>query len=241
MATSQSIKVLLNPAVLAEEGAHRVVQAARDAIAARGGFSLVLSGGTTPRALYQKLASPALRDEIDWTKVQVYWGDERCVPPDHDQSNYRMASEALLSLVPIPADHIHRMAGELEPHAAAKAYGELLKERFGDGGPDLVLLGMGDDGHTASLFPGTSALVETHHRCVANHVEKLNAWRLTMTAPFLNRARQVIVLVNGSGKAKRLHEVLEGPRDPLNLPIQLIQPADGRLLWLLDVDAAGMM
>jgi 6-phosphogluconolactonase len=151
-----------------------------------------------------------------------------------------MANDALLSKVPLAKEHIHRMRGEIEPEAAAKEYGELLKEKFGDGGLDLVLLGMGDDGHTASLFPGTAALHEMKHRCVANHVEKLNTWRITMTAPFINRAAAVLILLAGKDKAARLHEVLEGPRDPDRLPIQMIQPEMGTLTWLLDAGAAGM-
>jgi 6-phosphogluconolactonase len=240
MDTSRVIKVVPDGAALAAGGARRVVEAAQQAITAHGAFSLVLSGGSTPKALYQQLAAPPLAGQVAWEKVRVYWGDERCVPPDSSESNYRMAQEALLSAVPISPENIHRMQGELDPEEAAKAYGQLLKEHFGEGGPDLALLGMGDDGHTASLFPGTAALAETKHRCVANYVEKLEAWRLTMTAPFLNRSHQVMILVSGAAKAERLHEVLEGPREPQRLPIQLIQPAAGSLLWLLDGPAAAM-
>jgi len=162
------------------------------------------------------------------------------VPPDHKDSNYRMAREALLSKVPIPGDNVYRMAGERDPNTAAREYGQMLKEKFGDGGIDLVLLGMGDDGHTASLFPETEALDETKHRCVANFVPKLNTWRLTLTAPFINRSAQVILLVSGASKAQRLQEVLEGAPDPRRLPVQLIKPASGRLTWLVDAAAAGM-
>ncbi len=162
------------------------------------------------------------------------------MPPDHAESNFRMANEALLSKVPLPAENIHRMKGESDPEAAAVEYGRLLKAIFGDEGLDLVLLGMGDDGHTASLFPSTAALKEQEHRCVANYVEKFKAHRLTLTAPFINRARQVVVLVSGAGKGKVLQEVLEGPPDPQRLPIQLIEPETGQLTWLIDVAAAGM-
>jgi 6-phosphogluconolactonase len=146
----------------------------------------------------------------------------------------------MLDRVPIKSQNVHRMPGEIDPQQAAMQYGQLLKDKFGDGGLDVILLGMGDDGHTASLFPGTAALNETHHRCVANFVPKLNAWRLTMTAPFINRAAEVIILVADAAKAKRVAEVLEGPRDPQRLPIQLIQPDPGRLLWIMDRAAAGM-
>jgi 6-phosphogluconolactonase len=170
----------------------------------------------------------------------VFFGDERTVPPDHKDSNYRMAREALLAKVPIPGDNVYRMAGERDPNTAAREYGQMLKEKFADGGMDMVLLGMGDDGHTASLFPETEALNETKHRSVANFVPKLNTWRLTLTAPFINTAREVLILVSGASKAARLQEVLEGPPDPRRLPVQLIRPATGGLTWIIDAPAAGM-
>jgi 6-phosphogluconolactonase len=185
----------------------------------------------------------AIRPEhIDWARTEIYFGDERCVGPDDAESNYRMAREVLLSAVAIPENQIHRMRGELEPHEAAHEYNRLLREKFPEGtAADLTLLGMGDDGHTASLFPGTAALSEMEKDCVANHVEKLNAWRLTMTAAFLNRSRAVMVLVSGSGKASRLREVLQGAQEPTRLPIQCIRPATGQLTWLLDQPAAAML
>jgi 6-phosphogluconolactonase len=234
------IKVVPDPAAVAEVAAERVVRAAGEAVASSGKFSLVLAGGGTPKALYELLASDAYRDRIDWPKVEIYFGDERTVGPDHPDSNYRMAAESLLTRVPIQPENVHRMRGEIDPNEAAIEYGQLLKQKFGDGGPDLVLLGMGDDGHTASLFPNTEALNETKHRAVANRVEKLNTWRITMSAPFINRAREVVVLVAGAGKAKRLAEVLEGPRELQRLPVQLIAPASGKLTWIVDAAAAGM-
>lgn len=237
------IKVLADPNDVAAEAVMRIVLAANQALSTRETFSLVLAGGSTPKLAYQFLASEELQTRIDWPRVQIYFGDERCVPPDHAESNYRMAREALLSKVRIPGDNIYRMRGEIDPNAAAIEYGRLLKDTFGEGGPDLVLLGMGDDGHTASLFPGTTALMETKHRCVAHFVENSTtgkSWRITMTAPFINRAAEVMVLVCGAGKAARLTEVLEGPREPLRLPIQLIQPNSGRMSWLIDTAAAGM-
>jgi 6-phosphogluconolactonase len=193
--------------------------------------------------MYELLAAEPLRSRVDWTHVHAFFGDERCVPPDHKDSNYRMANEALLSKVPIPGDNVYRMRGETDPQEAAKEYGLLLKEKFGDGGLDLVLLGMGDDGHTLSLFPGTAAVGEREHRVVANYAEKSTtgkSWRITMTAPFVNRCHNVLVCVTGAGKAKRVSEVLEGPREPDRLPIQLVAPADGTMAWLLDAGAAGM-
>ncbi|MDB5290019.1 MAG: pgl [Phycisphaerales bacterium] len=236
----REIKVVPNMTELVREAADRIVDAARRAIAEKGSFSIALSGGHTPKGLYELLASEPYRSAIDWPNVEIYFGDERSVPPDSDQSNFRMANEALLSKVPIPRDHIHRIRGEIDPNTAAIEYGQLLKQKFGDGGLDMALLGMGDDGHTASLFPGTAALHETHHRAVANHVEKLNAWRVTMSAPFLNRSREIMILISGADKAKRAAEVLEGPREPERLPIQMIEPRDGKVTWLLDAAAAGM-
>ena len=234
------IKVVPDAAEVAHEAAERVIAAASRAADEGRTFSIALSGGSTPKALFELLATDPYKSRIDWAKVEVFFGDERTVPPDHKDSNYRMAREALLSKVPIPGDNVYRMAGERDPNTAAKEYGQMLKEKFGDGGIDLVLLGMGDDGHTASLFPETEALNETKHRCVANYVPKLNTWRLTLTAPFINRAREVLFLVTGASKAPRLHEVLEGPPDPRRLPVQLIKPAGGRVIWLVDAAAAGM-
>lgn len=222
------------------EAAERIIAVAETAIGDKGIFSIALSGGHTPEGLYKLLASKLLLPRIDWKRVHVYFGDERCVPPDSDQSNFRMADQAMLSKLPIPGEQIHRMRGEIDPQEAAKEYGELLKANFGDGGLDMVLLGMGEDGHTASLFPGSSAVSEMKHRCVATFVAKLNAWRITLSAPFINRAANVMILAAGKEKAAKLHEVLEGPSDPEKLPIQLIQPTTGTLIWLLDAAAAGM-
>ncbi len=238
--SDKSIRVVPDAKALAQSAAERTVVIASQAITERGRFSIALSGGSTPKALFELLASDAYVRTIDWPHWEIYFGDERCVPPTHPDSNFRMASEALLDHVPLKPENIHRMKGEMEPNQAAVEYGKMLKEKFGPGGLDLILLGMGDDGHTASLFPGTSALDETDHRCIANFVPKLNVWRITMSAPFINRARNVMILVGGKSKTQRVAEVLEGPRDPKRLPIQLIEPSSGHLLWLLDADAAGM-
>jgi 6-phosphogluconolactonase len=180
---------------------------------------------------------------VDWVRTEIYFGDERCVPPDHADSNYRMARESLLALVPIPADNVHRIRGEAEPAEAAKEYGLQLEAKFGDAGLDVALLGMGDDGHTASIFPHTAAVRETEHRVIAHYVENSTtgkSWRVTMTAPFLNRSREVMLLVAGKSKAARLREVLEGDRDPDRLPVQLIDPTKTQVNWLVDVAAAAM-
>ena len=237
------IKVLPDATGIAREAAERIVVAARHAIEMSGEFSIALSGGSTPKALYELLAGPYYRPQIAWAKVTVFFGDERCVPPNHPESNYRMANEALLSRVPIPGDNVYRIRGEIDPQEAAAEYDLILKEKFGDGGVELNLLGMGKDGHTASLFPGTDAVNDQVHRAVANYAEHSTtgkSWRVTMTAAFLNRSHQVLVLVAGADKAARVAEVLEGPRDPQRLPIQLIDPPQGKVTWLLDIAAAAM-
>jgi 6-phosphogluconolactonase len=244
------IRVYPDPPAVARAAADTIVNNARDAKSAGRPFSLVLSGGSTPKLLYEFLAAEPYCSQIDWPNVEIYFGDERAVPPDHADSNFRMASEALLSRVPLKPENVHRMRGEIDPNEAAIEYGRMLKARFGDGGvgggggPDVTLLGMGDDGHTASLFPHTPAIHETRHRCVAQFVEKSStgrSWRITLTAPFLNRSACVLALVTGAGKAARLREILHGPRDPERLPIQLIQPTPGRMQWLLDTAAAGQL
>jgi 6-phosphogluconolactonase len=237
--SEHEIKIVPDAKAVAESAAALIVGAATQAIQLSGTFTIALSGGSTPKTLFELLAGDEYREQIDWTKVEVFFGDERAVGPDDPESNYRMAKETLLSKVPIKRQNVHRMRGEIDPNEAAIEYGRLLKERFGEeGGLDLALLGMGDDGHTASLFPHTAALKEVRHRCVANFVPKLDTWRITMTAPFLNRSREVIVLVSGEKKAPVLREVLLGPRDPERLPIQMISPSHGKMIWLID-EAAG--
>lgn len=233
---------------VSEAAAREFVDRAREAVAARGRFTAALSGGSTPRRLYQLLAGPPLGDQVDWGRVEVFWGDERCVPPDDKDSNYRMAREALLDRVPIPPDHVHRMEAERpDRDAAARDYEATLARAFGvapGGEPpafDLVLLGLGPDGHTASLFPHTTALDETQRWVVANHVPKLGADRLTLTVRVLNRAREVLFLVAGADKAEPLAGVLEGPPDPRRLPAQLVRPANGRLVWFVDRQAAARL
>ena len=237
------IQVLPDPAAVARAAADRFVAAAAEAIAARDAFTVALAGGSTPKAMYELLAGDGYRSRVDWPRVEVFFGDERCVPPDHPESNYRAAREALLSKVPIPGDNVYRMRGEDDPERAAKAYGLMLKEKFADGGLDLTLLGMGDDGHTASLFPGTPAVREREHRVVAQFVERSTtgrSWRVTMTAPFLNRSGRVLLLVAGKSKAARVAEVMEGDPDPDRLPVQLIDAGQTRVTWLIDAAAAGM-
>ena len=196
-------------------------------------FSLVLSGGNTPRKTYQQLAARA--GEVDWSRVHLYWGDERCVPHTHPDSNYRMANEMLISKIPLPGSNIHPMECNPTPEDGAHSYEQSLHREFpGAAFPhfDLILLGLGGDGHTASLFPGTDALQERERWVVANRVEKLNTWRLTLTLPVLNAAAAVVFLVAGSGKADILKEILEGTQK--RYPAQLVQPDEGTVHWFLD-------
>lgn len=237
------IQVFPDAAAIAQAAADHIVQAAQREIDAKGSFSLALSGGSTPKMLYTMLAEPPYVKWIEWDKVHLYFGDERGVPPEHKDSNFKMASETLLDVAPIPPANIHRMKGELPAEEAAKEYGLMLKQTFGDGGIDLVLLGMGDDGHTASIFPHTIAVKEKEHRVIGYFAENSStgkSWRITMTAPFLNRSKEVLILLAGKNKAERLKEVLEGEREPERLPIQLIDPPEGQVIWMLDVGAAGM-
>jgi 6-phosphogluconolactonase len=229
---------------VARAAARRIVELAGASVSERGAFSLALSGGTTPRRVYELLAGEEFRGLVEWESVHVFFGDERAVPADHPDSNYRMANEALLSRVPVPGRNVHRIEGLGDTAANASAYESEMRGYFGDAEwprLDLVLLGMGDDGHTASLFPGTAALEERRAWVVANRVEKLGAWRVTLTAPAVNAARHVLFLVSGKGKAERLREVLQGERDASRLPSQLIRPHDGTLEWFVDRDAAAAL
>jgi 6-phosphogluconolactonase len=224
--------------------ADAVVSAAKAAIAASGRFLLVLSGGSTPKALYALLAGPSCASRVDWSRTHVFWGDERCVPPTDAGSNFRMAREALLDHVPLPAEQIHRMRGEDDPARAAAAYEATLRGTFSDGVArfDLVLLGMGDNGHTASLFPGLAAVREASRWVVAEYVPEVSMWRLTLTPPALNAAARVVFLVVGADKAAMLKRVLQGPRDPNLLPAQAITPTAGaEIAWILDRGAAASL
>ena len=233
------IQVFADPEALSR-GAADLLVARRTAVAARGRFSVALSGGGTPRRTYELLAAPPLRDQVPWDRVHVFWGDERCVPRTDPRSNARLAREAWLDHVPIPAGQIHPMDCAGDPAAAARQYEALLREFFAGQPPrlDLILLGLGGDGHTASLFPGTPVLEEQKRWVAAVYVAEQDLHRLTLTAPFINQAALVVFLVAGGAKAGVLREVLHGPQDPGRLPAQLIRPQHGELLWLIDLEAA---
>jgi 6-phosphogluconolactonase len=233
--TNGEIEVYADADVLARAAAEHFVAQAAQAIAARGRFVVALAGGSTPRATYALLASDEFVARVDWLRVHTFWSDERCVPPDHRNSNYRLAREALLTGVPIPSANIHRIRGELPPAQAAAAYeSELETTLDANGRFDLILLGLGADGHTASLFPGASALEERTRWVVESYVEKIDAWRITLTLPIINAARLVMFLVSGSTKAEPLAGIQAG--EPL--PAALVRPTAGKLMWLVDRQAS---
>lgn len=243
------IDISADAAALARRAAAECVRVAADAIALHGRCTVALSGGSTPTGLYALLASEsdAFRGRVRWDSMHFFWCDERHVPPHHPDSNYRMVHDALLSQVPVPVQHVHRIRAE-NPDAgkAAEEYEQALRAFFRlEEGEwprfDLVLLGMGPDGHTASLFPGTAVLDERKRLVAACWVEHLNATRITLTPPVLNNAACVLFLISGPGKAEMLRAVLTGDFQPARLPAQLIRPGGGRLLWLVDRAAAGLL
>jgi len=241
------LKVFADLDELVQAAAEEIARSAEAAISSRNRFTLALSGGSTPKPVYRRLAEEPLRDRIDWSRVHVFWGDERHVPPDHPESNFGMAHDALLSRVPLPAGNIHRIRAE-KPDAqrAADDYAWTLRSAFDlDEGQwprfDLVLMGIGADGHTASLFPGSDALRERARLVVAPWVSALSAFRITLTAPVFNRAACALFLVSGEEKAEALRSVLEGDLQPDRFPAQLVRPDDGKLLWWVDRAAARLL
>lgn len=235
-------------AALAAQAAEFLTARVEEAVAARGMARIALSGGSTPKAVFTLLAdeSKPWRARMPWSKLEIFWVDERCVAPEHADSNYRMTREALLDRVPIAPEMVHRMEGELEPEEAAARYESLLRNRFRLEGAewprfDVVALGMGDDGHTASIFPHTEAIYEMMRLVAANRVPQKDTWRITLAWPVINQARTVFFLIGGAAKAGRLKEVVLGPRDVERLPSQLIRPASGILTLLLDKDAAAQL
>jgi 6-phosphogluconolactonase len=219
------------------------VQQARQAAQTKGRLSVALAGGHTPQRTYELLAQPPHSDRTPWGQVRIFWGDERCAPPDDPRSNAHMARQALLDLVPIPPSQIHPIPCTRAPQVAAEQYAGVLQAFFGGQLPrfDLVFLGLGENGHTASLFPGTPVLEEQECWTADVYVAEQGLHRVTLTAPLINRAAVVVFLVSGANKAGVLREVLEGPADPNRLPAQLIRPADDELRWLVDREAASLL
>ncbi|HEX6477833.1 MAG TPA: 6-phosphogluconolactonase [Ktedonobacteraceae bacterium] len=230
---------------LSHEAAQYIVRIATEAITNHGRFTIALSGGTTPRKLYGLLGSEPYRNQIDWKLVHIFWSDERCVPPHSEESNYHLAHEVLLSKISIPAVQVHRMPAETpDRNAAAREYENEMRRVFGtEGIPnfDLIQLGMGPEGHTASLFPHQPALHEQQRLVVPVSVPKPPPDRLTFTPPLLNAARNVLFLVTGSDKADALHAVLEGPYNPDEYPAQIVRPPNGEVTWMVDTAAAAKL
>jgi 6-phosphogluconolactonase len=246
--TNCEVRILPDGAAIARRAAQKFVEAGAAAVNEKGSFSVVLAGGSTPKALYGLLANdPVLRAQVPWDKMRVFFGDERHVGPDHPDSNFRMANEAMISKSPLKPAQVTRIKGEYpdaeqaarEYELAIRSYFELADGEF----PrfDLVLLGLGSEGHTASLFPGTRALHEKQRIAVSNWVGKLLAERITLTPPAINNAAHVIFIVTGADKAPALTAVLERVYEPDQLPAQLIRPGNGTLLWLVDTAAGGLL
>lgn len=211
-------------------------------MAERGAFRVALSGGSTPRAAYELLGQEALRDELSWSDVFIYFGDERCVPPTDEQSNYRMAQETFLDAVGIPHANVHRIRGEADPGHAANEYASILRADLGNTPQlDLMMLGLGSDGHTASLFPGSPPDTDDESLVRAVYAQSQMMWRVTMTPKVINHAHTVVFAVEGAAKAQILAAVYEGPVDPVKYPAQIVHPISGRLMWFVDELGAGML
>lgn len=240
-----SVHVFPNPAQTAVSGAELFTHAAEQAVAARGWARIAISGGSTPRAVFALLANPQqpYRARVPWAKLQLFWVDERCVGPKDPESNFGMTKKAMLDEVPLPASQVHRMEGELEPEDGAARYEAEIRNGFKLEGAetptfDLIILGLGPDGHTASLFPHTEGLDNMTNIVIANHVPQKDVWRLTLTWPVITQGREVVFLIEGEEKAEIVKTVWAGTYDPESWPAQLIRPASGRLTLLLDRAAA---
>lgn len=240
--TDREIIICRDVAELSRKAAEQFAALARQAIAAHGRFAVALSGGSTPKALYSLLATAEFTGQIDWRQIHLFFGDERCVAPDHAESNYRMVAESLLAKIAIPGENVHRMAGELAPEVAAVAYAARLTGFFNLPGNklprfDLIFLGLGEDGHTASLFPDSSALQETKVWVATTYIAKLKAHRLTLTLPAVNHAAQISFLIAGKSKAAVVKAILTGQNSAA--PAARIEPSHGKLTWFITEDAAG--
>lgn len=247
MTNNRSVRLFPNGTEIALYAAAEVVRIAKEAVAGRGVFTIALAGGSTPKTLYTLLAEhPSLRNSLPWDKMKVFFGDERHVGPGHADSNFQMAADAMLSKAPLQPEQIHRIKGEYpDSGLAASEYEEVIRREFDLAAGafprfDLILLGMGNEGHTLSLFPGTKALHEMQRVVTHNWVGKLYTDRVTLTAQAANNAANIIFMIAGCDKASALKAVLEGPYEPDQLPAQMIQPTNGTLSWLID-EAAGSM
>lgn len=242
VAGSANLLVCADAENVAIEAADRFAFLAIKSVAENGVFYAAVPGGSSPKKTLSKLAVGVYKDLIPWSRVHIFFTDERAVPPGHEDSNYRLVNELLVSNVPIPAENVHRFMAELGPAEAAERYEAELVDIMGDKPVfDLVMLGMGDDTHTASLFPNSPALLEDKKLAAANYVEKLSCYRLTLTLPAINNAKEILILAIGEAKAAAVHTVLCGEQDIQNHPVQAVKPFNGRLLWLLDREAASML
>lgn len=240
MMSRRAIHISDSVAAFERHAADQIVRAVQESIRERGSCSLVLSGGETPRGVYRLLGTDPLKSAIDWPRVDLFFADERCVPPDDEQSNYGMVLKELVSAVPIPADNVHRMRGELEARKAADEYEDVLRNAFSGREPDfdVILLGVGGDGHTASLFPSTDVLEEKKRWACAVFVARLNRWRVTLTMRAINTGRAIFVLATGQSKASVVERALTAKSPTKELPITLVQPSRGAILWMLEKEAA---
>ena len=228
---------------LVKTAAREIMAVIRQFIDDHDRCTIALAGGSTPRDVYARLANDQFKSGVNWKKVQLFWGDERTVPPEHADSNFRMVREILLDRIDIPAENVHRIYGEIAPKRAAIEYSEILTKKLGTTRPsfDLVLLGVGEDGHTASLFPGTQALEKFDENVVAVFVPRLNTWRITLTLPLLNASKNVMFILSGASKAVVAKRVINATRPRKELPATLVRPEYGTLHWLLDSEAARLI
>jgi 6-phosphogluconolactonase len=236
---NKNIHAYPNKEKLVTATAELVADCIEQAIQQNGLCNMALSGGNTPGGVFSLLASGPYRDRLDWGRLHLFWGDERMVPPEHQDSNFRMVRETLLDKVEIPDENVHRMRGEIAPEEAAAEYAELLHDHFKGSPPcfDLILLGLGEDGHTASLFPETDAVGECEKHVVAVFVSKLSAWRVTLTLPVLNAARKVLFLVSGKSKSEMVQRIMSNKQPDKEIPATMVNPQTGELHWMLDSEA----
>jgi len=237
------VQIFKNPQDLSLAAADLFVQAAQEAIAAKGSFTVALTGGSSPIQLHKLLASPEYKEKVDWANVFIFWGDERWVPMEDERSNAKMAFDTLLNFVPVPTRQIKPMYDAVQtPEEFAANYEQWIRKDVGEEGVfDLILLGMGDDGHTASLFPGTAGLKEESKWVAAYYLEPQQMYRITLTAPLINRAKKLVVMTFGEKKTHALHEVLEGEHNPELYPSQLLKPVNGELIFMVDEVAASQL
>lgn len=238
---SSRVEVLSDSEALSHKAAETFVNGSKKSVAERGRFAAAISGGSTPTRLYTLLGTSAYRDRVDWQHVHLFWVDERCVPKEHEKSNFRIAFDALLSRAPVPDGNIHRIKGEEVPEKAARDYERVMRRFFGISWMpmfDLVILGVGKDGHTASLFPGSKSLEETARLAVPVYLDEPDLNRVTLTLPVLNHAFQIVFLVTGRSKADILSAILEDEEKKKRFPAGLVRPVEGSLTWLIDRDAA---